>query len=50
MAFKGPHLEVNWKEVKDRAEHLEKKYELPTKAWISGLRTENAHQENYLSI
>jgi len=50
MAFKGPHLEVNWKEVKDRAEHLEKKYKLPTKAWVPGLRSENARQENYLSI
>jgi spermidine synthase len=50
MAFKGPHLEVNWKEVKDRAEHLEKNYKLPTKAWVPGLRSENARQENYLSI
>ena len=50
MAFKGPHLEVNWKDVKARAEDLERKYKLPTKAWISGLRAENAHQEKRLSI
>jgi spermidine synthase len=50
MAFKGPHLEVNWKEVKARAEYLEKKYKLPTKAWVSGLRSENARQEKRLSI
>ena len=50
LAFKGPHLEVNWKEVKARAEDLEKKYKLPTKAWVPGLRSENARQENYLSI
>jgi spermidine synthase len=50
MAFKGPHLAVNWKEVKARAEYLEKKFKLPTKAWVPGLRSENARQENYLSI
>ena len=50
IAFKGPHLEVDWKDVKARAEHLEKKYKLPTKAWLPGLRSENARQENYLSI
>jgi spermidine synthase len=50
LAFKGPHLEVDWKDVKARAEHLEKKYMLPTKAWVPGLRSENARQENYLSI
>ncbi len=50
IAFKGPHLEVNWKDVKARAEHLEKKYQLPTKAWVPGLSSENARQENYLSI
>jgi spermidine synthase len=50
LAFKGPHLEVDWKDVKARAEYLEKKYKLPTKAWVPGLRSENARQENYLSI
>jgi spermidine synthase len=50
MAFKGPHLEVNWKDVIARAEYLEKKYKLPTKAWVPGLRSENARQEIHLSI
>jgi spermidine synthase len=50
IAFKGPHLEVNWKDVKARAEYLEKKYRLPTKAWVPGLRSENARQESHLSI
>jgi spermidine synthase len=50
IAFKGPHLEVSWKDVKARAEYLEKKYKLPTKAWVPGLRSENARQESYLSI
>jgi spermidine synthase len=50
MAFKGPHLEVDWKDIKARAEYLEKKYKLPTKAWVPGLKTENAYQEKRLSI
>lgn len=50
IAFKGPPLEVDWKDVKGRAEFLEKKYRLPTKSWIPGLRSENARQESYLSI
>jgi spermidine synthase len=50
IAFKGPHLEADWKDVKARAEHLEKKHKLPTKAWVPGLRSENAKQENHLSI
>lgn len=50
VAFKGPHLEVDWHEVKARAEYLDKKFHLPTKAWVPGLRSENARQENLLSI
>ena len=50
IAFKGPHLEVEWKEVKARAEYLETTYGLPTKAWVPGLRSENARQEFRLSI
>jgi spermidine synthase len=50
IAFKGPHLEVDWTDVKGRAAYLEKKYGLPTKTWVPGLRSENARQENYLSI
>jgi spermidine synthase len=50
IAFKGPHLEVDWAEVKGRAAYLDKKYGLPTKTWVPGLRSENVRQENYLSI
>ncbi len=50
ITFKGPHLEVEWKDVKSRAEYLEKTYHLPTKAWVPGLRSENARQEFCLSI
>jgi spermidine synthase len=50
VAFKGPHLEVDWKTVQSRAAFLEKTYRLPTTSWISGLRSENARQEVLLSI
>jgi spermidine synthase len=50
IAFKGPDLEVDWKTVQGRADYLEKTYGLPTKAWVPGLRSENARQEISLSI
>jgi hypothetical protein len=50
IALKGPKLEVDWKAVKARAEYLEKKYRLPTKTWVPGLRSENVGQESFLAI
>jgi len=50
IAFKGPSLEVDWQDVKGRAEFLEKKYRLPTKSWVPGLRSENVGQESFLAI
>ena len=50
IAFKGPTLEVDWKDVKGRAEFLEEKYGLPTKSWVPGLRSENARQNSHMSI
>lgn len=50
IAFKGPHLEVEWKDVKARADYLEKHYGLPTQTWVPGLRSENVGQETFLAI
>jgi hypothetical protein len=50
IAFKGPPLDVDWKDVKFRAIQLEKVYKLPTKAWIPGLRSNNVGQEYRLGI
>ena len=50
IAFKGPHLEVEWMDVKARAEYLENHYGLPTQSWVPGLRSENAGQETFLAI
>ena len=50
IALKGPSLDVDWKDVKGRAEFLERKYGLPTKAWVPGLRSENIRQNSYMSI
>ena len=50
IAFKGPLLDVEWKEVSKRAKLIMEKTGLPTNTWVSGLNRENAHQENKLSI
>lgn len=50
MAFKGPPLNVEWADVVRRAELLQAKTNLPTVSWASGLRRENARQDNALRI
>ena len=50
IAFKGPQLNVEWKEVSRRAKLINEKTGLPTKQWVRGLSSENAHQENKLCI
>jgi spermidine synthase len=50
MAFKGPKLEAEWKDVSKRAKIIMHKTGLPTNKWISGISRENARQENKLSI
>jgi len=50
IGFKGPKLEVEWKEVSKRAKLILEKTGLPTNNWVSGIARENARQENKLSI
>ena len=50
MAFKGPPLNVEWAEVVKRAKILHAKTDLPTASWATGLRRENARQDNALII
>ena len=50
MAFKGPKLEVEWKDVSKRAKLIMDKTGLPTKTWAPGLSRANARQESKLSI
>ena len=50
IAFKGPKLEAEWKDVSRRAKLILEKTGLPTNKWVSGLSRENAHQESKLSI
>jgi spermidine synthase len=50
MAFKGPKLEVGWKDVAKRAKLIMDKTGLPTITWASGLSRANARQESKLSI
>jgi spermidine synthase len=50
MAFKGPKLEVEWKDVARRAKLIRDKTGLPTNTWAPGLSRANARQESKLSI
>ena len=50
IAFKGPKLEAEWKDVSKRAKLILEKTGLPTNNWVSGISRENARQENKLSI
>lgn len=50
IAFKGPRLEVEWKEVSKRAKLILEKTGLPTNKWVSGISRENARQDLKLSI
>jgi len=50
IAFKGPKLEAEWKDVSKRAKLILEKTGLPTNKWVSGIRRENARQESKLSI
>jgi hypothetical protein len=50
IAFKGPKLEAEWKDVAKRAKLIMDKTGLPTNTWASGLSRANARQENKLSI
>jgi spermidine synthase len=50
LAFKGPQLDVEWKEVSRRAKLIMAKTGLQTNTWAAGLNRENAHQENKLCI
>ena len=50
IGFKGPKLEVEWKEVSKRAKLILEMTGLPTNKWVSGIARENARQESKLSI
>ena len=50
IGFKGPKLEVEWKEVSKRAKLILETTGLPTNKWVSGIARENARQESKLSI
>jgi spermidine synthase len=50
IAFKGPKLEAQWRDVSKRAKVILDKTGLATNKWVSGLANENARQEGMLSI
>lgn len=50
IAFKGPKLEAEWRDVSARAKLIKAQTDLPTHQWVSGISRENARQESKLSI
>ncbi|WP_251366800.1 spermidine synthase [Polynucleobacter sp. MWH-Svant-W18] len=50
IAFKGPHLEAEWRDVSARAKLIREQTDLPTNKWVAGISRENARQESKLSI
>ena len=50
IAFKGPKLMAEWKDVSKRAKLIMEKTGLPTNKWVSGISRENTRQESKLSI
>jgi spermidine synthase len=50
IAFKGPKLEAEWRDVNARAKLIRLQTDLPTGKWVAGLSRENARQESRLSI
>jgi spermidine synthase len=50
IAFKGPTLEAEWREVSARARMLKERTDLPTTKWVAGLSRANARQEFKLCI
>jgi hypothetical protein len=50
IAFKGPMINANWKNVEQRAKIIYDQTGLPTKSWAKGLRAVNARQEERLQI
>jgi spermidine synthase len=50
IAFKGPKLEAEWRDVSARARLIKEKTDLPTNKWVPGISRENARQESRLSI
>ncbi len=50
IAFKGPKLEAQWRDVSKRAKLIMEKTGLPTSKWVAGLSRLNARQESMLSI
>lgn len=50
IAFKGPMINTDWKTIERRAKMIQSMTGLPTKGWVEGLRSVNAHQEECLAI
>ncbi len=50
IAFKGPHLEVSWADLKERGQSLKKEWGLPTRKWAKHIQQSNVQPKKILSI
>ena len=50
IAFKGPPLEINWKDLDKRALFIKEKWGLKTKKWVKQLRQNNVQPREKLVI
>ena len=50
IAFKGPPLEINWKELDKRAQFIKEKWGLKTKKWVKQLKQNNVQPRDKLVI
>lgn len=50
IAFKGPPLNVSWKDLEIRSKYIRKHWKLPTKKWVDSLKKNNLQSKKSLSI
>jgi spermidine synthase len=50
IAFKGPHLEISWDLLKQRAKTIQKECKVPTSKWVKQLMKSNVQPKKVLSI
>jgi len=44
VAFKGPHIDIPWSMIKERANSVQKRWDIPAKKWVKQLKNANIGQ------
>ena len=50
LAFKGPAIDISWKDLETRAKYIKKQWGLKTKKWVKQLKQNNLQAEKKLII